>query len=124
MAQVELLQTLAELSSARTNDLAERLHLAHSTVSGLIATMLRTRLVERATDPEDRRAAVVTLTTAGRLQLADWERAHERRIGLALARLTNPDRKAIPAALPGLGRLAQLLNQPDPAPGPQPTAPG
>ncbi len=83
--------------------------------------MLRAGLVQRDTDPGDRRAAVVTLTSAGRAQLAAWEEAHERRIGRALDRLPNPDRNAILAALPALARLAGLLNEPD-LPGPQPAA--
>jgi DNA-binding MarR family transcriptional regulator len=111
MAQVELLQSLAETSPARISDLAERLHLAHSTVSGLIATLMRAGLVRRDTDSADRRAAVVTLTGAGQAQLANWEQAHEQRISLALGQLSPPDRKAIHAALQALGRLTQLLNQ-------------
>jgi DNA-binding MarR family transcriptional regulator len=112
MAQVELLQTLDEAAPARVNDLAERLHLANSTVSGLIAQMIDSGLVKRQTDPADRRAAVVTLTTAGRAQLTAWERFHEQRIGLALDQLQPPDRDAIIHALPALGRLTQLLNHP------------
>ncbi len=116
MAQVELLQTLAEAAPARVSDLAERLHLANSTVSGLIAQMIDTTLVQRQTDPDDRRAAVVTLTATGQAQLAEWEQAHEQRIGLALEQLPARDRHAIIEALPALGRLTQLLNQPDVAP--------
>ena len=112
MAQVELLQTVAEMSPARISDLAERLHLAHSTVSGLIATMMRGGLVHREVDANDRRAAVVTVTAAGRARLAEWEQAHERRIGIALAQLAGPDRAAVLAALPALGRLTRLLNDP------------
>ncbi len=100
MAQVELLQTLAEAAPARVSDLAERLHLANSTVSGLIAQMIDSRLVQRQTDPDDRRAAVVTLTAAGQAQLAEWEQAHEQRIGLALEQLPAPDRHAIIQACP------------------------
>ena len=113
MAQVELLQTLAEAAPARVSDLAERLRLANSTVSGLITQMIDSRLVQRQTDPDDRRAAVVTLTAAGQAQLAEWEQAHEQRIGLALEQLPAPDRHAIIQALPALARLTQLLHQPD-----------
>jgi DNA-binding MarR family transcriptional regulator len=116
MAQVELLQTLAEAAPARVSDLAEQLHLANSTVSGLIAQMIDSRLVQRQTDPDDRRAAVVTLTAAGQAQLADWEQAHEHRIGLALEQLSAKDRQAIIQALRALARLTELLNEPDVAP--------
>lgn len=114
MAQVELLQTLADMAPARIGDLAERLHLASSTVSGLIAQMISSGLVRRQTNRADRRAAVVTLTPAGRARLVEWEQAHERHIGSAFEQLSAADRDAINLALPALDRLTQLLNQPEP----------
>jgi DNA-binding MarR family transcriptional regulator len=111
MAQVELLQTLTELAPARVGDLAERLHLANSTVSGLISQMIASGLVTREIDPDDRRAAVVTLTPAGRARLDEWEQAHERRIRNAFEPLGGSDRKAIRQALPALGRLTRRLNE-------------
>jgi DNA-binding MarR family transcriptional regulator len=109
MAQVELLQTLADGSRTRVGDLAEHLHLAPSTVSGLISQMLTSGLVQRDTDPDDRRAAVVVLTVEGKKQLAAWEAANERRVADALSRLSREDRAAIAAALPGLRALAAEL---------------
>jgi DNA-binding MarR family transcriptional regulator len=109
MAQVELLQSLAESAPARVNDLAERLRLAQSTVSGLIGQMMAAGLVDRETDPDDRRAAVVTVTDAGARKLAEWEEAHVRRIGRALARLEPGERARIAAALPALRHLTEVL---------------
>lgn len=109
MAQVEMLQSLTESSPARVNDLAERLHLAQSTVSGLVGQMMSAGLVDREVDPADRRAAVVTVTPAGTARLAEWEEANVRRIGGALASLDSSDREAIAAALPGLRRLTGIL---------------
>jgi DNA-binding MarR family transcriptional regulator len=111
MAQVELLLTLEELAPARIGDLAERLHLAGSTVSGLVGQMISSGLVRRQTSRADRRAAVVTLTPAGRARLAEWEQAHEARIGSAFERLSATDRAAINLALPALRRLTELLNE-------------
>jgi DNA-binding MarR family transcriptional regulator len=113
MAKVELLQALTEMAPARIGDLAEHLHLANSTVSGLIAQMIDSGLVNRGVDPADRRAAVVSLTKTGHAQLVEWEDAHTRRIGAALAHLSATDRAAIGTALRALGRLTQLLNDPD-----------
>jgi DNA-binding MarR family transcriptional regulator len=109
MAQVELMQSLAERSPARITDLADRLHLANSTVSGLVGQLMASNLIDRGTDPDDRRAAVVVLTGAGRATLVNWEAAHERRIGSALARLGVEQRRAIDLAVPALGELAGLL---------------
>jgi DNA-binding MarR family transcriptional regulator len=110
MAQVELLQTLAEIAPARISELADRLHLANSTVSGLVAQMMRSGTVTRETDPLDRRAAVLALTPAGQAQLAEWEEAHEHHIGDALDQLDRRERLAIDRALPALSRLTRQLN--------------
>jgi DNA-binding MarR family transcriptional regulator len=109
MAQVELLQALTDMAPTRISDLAERLHLANSTISGLIGQMISRGLVLRQIDRADRRAAVVTLTEAGRERLTEWERVHEERIGQAFQQLPGADRHAIALALPALGRLTQLL---------------
>ncbi|NEA59646.1 MarR family transcriptional regulator [Streptomyces sp. SID13666] len=113
MAQVELLQVLAEHSPARVSDLAARQRLATSTVSGLIGQMITTGLVARDVDPADRRASVVTLTDAGHAQLTAWADAHERRLDTALAALDDTDRAAVRAALPALYRLAEHLDDTD-----------
>lgn len=109
MAQVELLQSLAETAPARVGDLAGRLRLAPSTVSGLISQMINAGLIQRGTDPSDRRAAVVDLSDLGRNQLTDWTAAHQRRIAAALADLDPEERDAIDAALPALTRLVDRL---------------
>jgi DNA-binding MarR family transcriptional regulator len=109
MAQVELLQTLADGSPYRVNDLAERLHLAQSTVSGLVGQMMALGLVTREVDPADRRAAVVTLSRAGRDQLSNWEKAHVQWIQSALGQLDDADQASIVSALPALRRLTDAL---------------
>ncbi|MBT2383587.1 MarR family winged helix-turn-helix transcriptional regulator [Streptomyces sp. ISL-11] len=110
MAQVELLQTLAEHAPARVGDIAARQRLAVSTVSGLIGQMMTAGLVTRTVDPRDRRASAVTLTDAGRDQLAAWNDAHERRLCEALRSLTEEDRSALRTALPALLHIADLLD--------------
>jgi DNA-binding MarR family transcriptional regulator len=113
MAQIELLQVLAEHSPARISDLAARQRLAASTVSGLIGQMIGAGLVARGVDPADRRASVVTLTNLGHDQLTAWTAAHERRLDTALAALDDHDRAAVLAALPGLTQLAEHLDDTD-----------
>jgi DNA-binding MarR family transcriptional regulator len=114
MAQVELLQNLAELAPVRVGDLADRLHLANSTVSGLVGQMMDAGLVARHTDRSDRRAASVALTDDGRARLAEWERAHEQRIGAALDELSTANRMSVVRALPALRRLAEILSREHP----------
>lgn len=114
MAQVELLQVLAERSPARVSELATRQRLANSTVSGLVSQMITAGLVTRDVDPGERRAAAVALTDVGREQLAAWNRAHERRLDAALAALDDADRAAVRAALPALFRLVDHLTDDQP----------
>lgn len=109
MAQVELLMSLADSPPVKIGQLASTLRLAPNTVSGLVQQLLEAGLASRQTDPTDRRAALVTLTEAGRKQLAGWQQAHEQRIDHALDQLDPIDREAILAALPGLNRLAAHL---------------
>jgi DNA-binding MarR family transcriptional regulator len=74
--------------------------------------MISAGLVGRDVDPTDRRASVVTLTAAGREQLAAWTTAHERRMDAALAGLDDASRAAIAGALPALFQLAEHLGEP------------
>lgn len=117
MAQVELLQTLAA-GPLRVGELAVRQRLAPNTVSGLVGRLLEAGLVDRQPDPGDRRTARIALTEAGRRQLDDWQRAHERRLAAALGTLSAADRRAVAAALPGLERLAAALAEPADEPPP------
>jgi DNA-binding MarR family transcriptional regulator len=113
MAQVELLMALADHAPAKIGSLAQLQRLAPNTVSGLVQQLVEAGLASRETDPSDRRVARVALTEAGRRQLAEWQAAHERRIGSALDRLDAADRTAIMAALPGLDQLVEQLTKPN-----------
>ena len=108
MAQVELLQTLAT-GPLRVGELASRQRLAPNTVSGLVGKLLESGFVDRQADPGDRRTARIAVTEAGHRQLADWQRAHERRIAAALSTLSAEDGTAVMNALGGLERLAVAL---------------
>lgn len=110
MAQVELLLALADHEPAKIGQLATLQRLAPNTVSGIVQQLLEAGLASRQTDPADRRVARVALTEAGRTQLAEWQRAHERRIETALNRLRPEVRQAILDALPGLSELVDHLS--------------
>lgn len=110
MAQVELLLALSDHEPAKIGQLATLQRLAPNTVSGIVQQLLEAGLASRETDPADRRVARVALTEAGRQQLAEWQRAHERRIENALNRLRPADRDAILGALPGLNDLVDHLS--------------
>ncbi|WP_304940946.1 MarR family winged helix-turn-helix transcriptional regulator [Streptacidiphilus sp. PB12-B1b] len=109
IAQVEVMQSLAESEPAGAGELATRLRLAPNTVSGLISRLMTAGLVDRGTNSGDRRKAVVQLTGTGRERLAAWQAAHENRIGAALDAIAPEDRAALSAALPAMGALVHHL---------------
>ncbi len=113
MAQIEMLQLLADRAPMRISDIATRQRLAASTVSGLIGQLMASGLVQRTVDPRDRRASAVTLAEAGREQLEAWQHAHETRIQHALDALPAEDRRRVQAAIPALDRLADALDDTD-----------
>jgi DNA-binding MarR family transcriptional regulator len=113
MAQIELLQCLRDHEPAgiRVGEICTTLHLAPATTSGLVQQLVEAGTATRDSDPADRRVAVVRLTKAGRRQLQDWQKAHERRLGTALAQLSVAQRAAVRAAVPALAVLVDKLSQ-------------
>jgi DNA-binding MarR family transcriptional regulator len=109
MAQVEILQRLAEEPGLRITELAARQKLAINTVSNLIQQMLLAGLVDRNVDAHDRRAVTVELTAAGQSQLTGWLKANGLRLDAAFTGLAEEDWQSIVATLPALTRLVERL---------------
>ncbi|HEU5268549.1 MAG TPA: MarR family transcriptional regulator [Jatrophihabitans sp.] len=109
MAQIELMQRLAEQPGLRVKDLADRHRLATNTVSQLVQQLVVAGLVDRQPDARDRRAVVLALTADGRQLLQLWLTANQRRLQSALGELSAADRSAILTALPALNRLVERL---------------
>lgn len=109
MAQVELLQRLAEEPGLGVSELAERQHLARNTVSNLVQQMVTAGLLQRRPHGSDRRAVLLRLTDRGHERLLAWQEANERRVRRALEALPPQDREAIGLALPALRSLAGRL---------------
>ncbi|HET8880168.1 MAG TPA: MarR family transcriptional regulator [Arthrobacter sp.] len=126
MAQVEVLQRLADEPGLGVSGLASRQRLAVNTVSNLVQQMVVSGLVERLTRPGDRRSVSLSLTPGGTEVLNAWQAANDRRLGQALRRLPAASQQAIEDALPALAALAALLESDDEArdgregPGPKP----
>ena len=113
MAQVEILQRLAEEPGLRVTELATRHRLATNTVSNLIQQMVLAGLVVRTVDPRDRRAVAVQLTDVGAQHLRGWLAANSRRLEVALHDLSPANRQAILDALPSLALLVDRLERGD-----------
>ena len=112
MAQVELLQTLAERPPMKVGELAAELRLAPNTVSGLISQLIESGLVIRGGDPKDRRVARLSVSSRGHEQLALWQKEHEKRIGSALSKLEPSERDDVVRALKALDHLVDHLADP------------
>jgi len=113
MAQVEVLQRLADEPGLGVSGLALRQRLAVNTVSNLVQQMVTSGLVERLTRPGDRRSVSLSLTDKGTEVLSAWQAANDRRLGQALHRLPEASQRAIEHAVPALAALAALLESDD-----------
>ena len=113
MAQVEILQRLAEEPGLRVTELATRHRLATNTVSNLIQQMVLAGLVVRTVDPRDRRAVTVEMTDVGAEHLRGWLAANSHRLEEALADLPPANRQSILEALPSLALLVDRLERGD-----------
>lgn len=109
MAQVEVLQRLADEPGMGVSELADRQRLATNTVSGLVHQMVSSGLVKRRPRPGDRRAVSLSLTVTGKDILAAWQAANDKRLRQALERLPESYQDAIESAVPALAALASLL---------------
>jgi DNA-binding MarR family transcriptional regulator len=110
--------TLARLQRsgpARLTELASAEGVSQPSMTALIARLAGQGLVQRAADPHDGRAVVLTLTPTGGEVLAQRRAERTRQITGPLAGLSDDDVRRIADALPALIRLAGALGRP-PAP--------
>jgi DNA-binding MarR family transcriptional regulator len=110
MAQIEVLQLLAERPGLRAGEVGEALLLAPTTVSTLVGALLTQDLIDRRADPADRRAWQLHLTPEGNELLADWQQSNRRVMRDAAANLDADDLLALRDALPALTRLVGRLD--------------
>lgn len=110
VAQIEVMQLLADSPGLRAGEVGERLLLAPTTVSTLVGALLSHELIERQPDPADRRAWNLHLTAAGEGALHRWQRSNQRVLHDALAKLGAADQRALRSALPALAKLVGHLD--------------
>jgi DNA-binding MarR family transcriptional regulator len=108
------LLTLRRSGPARLTDLALVEGVSQPSMTALVGRLADSGLVQRGTDPADRRAVLIALTPAGADLLDRRREARATRLAGPLAGLTDDDVRAITAALPALGRLALAATSPNP----------
>ena len=88
---------------------ARVLGVAPNTVSTLVGQLVRAGLMARTEDLEDRRAAVLLPTAAGRTRVRRWRQERSRLVSRALGRLSPADRHRLHAAVGPIRRLAEAM---------------
>ena len=91
-----------ETAPARVSDLAQSQRVAQPTMTTLVQRLEREGLATRRADPDDRRAALITMTEAGRAALAGYRSAAAWHVRQPLAALSDVDQAT-------LARAAELL---------------
>ena len=107
LSQISALSTVEQWGPLRMNSLARHEAVGASVATRMVASLEELGLVQRADDPDDRRASLVELSTRGR-DLLDGLRL-ERTIGLSarLDRLSAKERERVVAVLPILEKMAR-----------------
>ena len=114
--ELSILATISRRGSLRLTELAEIERVNPTMLSRIAARLAEAHLISREADADDRRAARVEATAAGRA-LHERIRA-ERTASLAahLDELPDDDLQALRAALPALEALAEGLRRDAPGP--------
>ena len=104
-SQLVVLGTIVRRKQLTVGQIAELEHVKPPSVSKIVAALERGGLVERRTDPHDRRCAHIAATSDGVAYVEEVRAAGRTWLASQLATLDNDDVAAIEAALPALDRL-------------------
>jgi DNA-binding MarR family transcriptional regulator len=107
--KISVLLHVARVGRVRLSDLSDEEGINPTMMSRVVAALTEAGLIERVSDPGDRRAAVVEVTAQGRKLAERIRRERTDALNLALEGLDENDRAHVEAALPALERLAEQL---------------
>ena len=106
-----LLNLIADRGPVRASDLVDVMAVDQSTVSRQLAALIDHGLVTRATDPSDRRAALVTITREGRAAIGIARQAWQRTLAELTVDWSTEQRTALLRSLDQLaGGLATVIS--------------
>jgi DNA-binding MarR family transcriptional regulator len=106
---ISVLLSVVRGGPVRLSELAETEGVNPTMLSRVTAAMVQEGLLERSSDAGDRRAAWVGATAAGRRLAERMRRERTDAVNLALAELSEAERKRVEQALPALEVLADAL---------------
>lgn len=102
------LSTLERSGPSRLTVLAEREGVTQPAMTQVVARLQESGLVTRTADPDDGRVVLVSVTDAGRDELALRRRARAERLSGMLAQLSQEELRALHDALPVIDTLANM----------------
>jgi DNA-binding MarR family transcriptional regulator len=108
-SQYEVFGTIARRGDLKLSDLAAIEGINPTLLSRIVAKLEADQLVKRTPDADDRRVAHVVPTAKGRRRYEQIRNARTDAVSLAIAELTDAERRALAAALPVLESLAATL---------------
>ena len=111
LTSLSTLATLDRSGPRRVTDLAFIEGVAQPSMTTLVSALERSGLVERGSDPTDKRVALIALTPAGADLLRSRRRAGAEALMQLIDKLPPGESAALAAAIPALRRLRELDNQ-------------
>ncbi len=108
-ALVELLRAVRSRTGISVGEAAAELRIAPNTASTLANGLVAAGLVNRETDPHDRRSVRLVVTPAAERRMAAWNDRRQQVLDAALGRLEPGERAALRAAIGPLHRLLESL---------------
>ena len=109
-SQLSVLVTVEQHGPLRLGDLATREVITPPTVTRLVASLQERSLVNRVTDPEDGRAALIEMSNSGTALLEEIRRERTAFIAQRLGRLEPAERAHVASAVL---LLEQLIDVPE-----------
>ena len=95
----------------RLSELAAAEGINPTMLSRVVAELGDTGLLDRSSDPGDRRAAWVQATTPGHQLAQRIRRERTAAVNVAMGALSDPDRRLVERSLPALEALAEQLKE-------------
>jgi DNA-binding MarR family transcriptional regulator len=89
--QLELLFTIYHLQPTTAKQLAAKLHLTPGAISQLVEELMDQKLIQRETDPTDRRKQVISLTDEGRAVVKTFEKRRHSVMNQVIENLTDDE---------------------------------
>jgi DNA-binding MarR family transcriptional regulator len=108
-SQVSVLFTIVRRGPLKLSEVVEIERLNPTMLSRITAQLCEQGMIRRRADSEDRRAAVVEATAAGRRMRERIHRARSRELAQRVAELDDAEQQLLWEALPALEQLAETL---------------